>query len=97
MGWIAVSTYEKHNNYNYKFAISTDSETFGFYIASLVGIDYVSPDSHFKISTLLPMLFDINLGDSSRTKLGINDKGISETCKIHDNGFRVTYLETHNY
>ena len=43
------------------------------------------------------MLFDINLGVSSRTKLGINDKEISETCKIHDNGSRVTYLETNNY
>ncbi|MEZ7504492.1 DUF6268 family outer membrane beta-barrel protein [Flavobacterium sp. Arc2] len=82
MGGIAVWTYKKRKNFNYKFGLYTGNEAFGFYITPLLGIYYISPDSRFEISALLPGLFDMNFGVSSKTRLGIDYKGNSETFKL---------------
>ena len=95
MGGIAVWTYKKRKNFNYKFGIYTGNEAFGFYITPLVGIYYISPDSRFEISALLPGFFDMNFGVSSKTRLGIDYKGNSETFKIHNDN-PLTYSENNS-
>ncbi|SEA41461.1 hypothetical protein SAMN05443667_104122 [Flavobacterium gillisiae] len=93
VGGIAVWTYKKRKNFNYKFGLYTGNEAFGFYITPLVGIYYISPNSGFEISALLPGLFDMNFGISSKTRLGIDYKGNSETFKIQNDKALTTYLE----
>lgn len=93
MGGIAVWTYKKRKNFNYKFGLYTGNEAFGFYITPLVGIYYISPNSSFEASALLPGLFDMNFGISSKTRLGIDYKGNSETFKIKNDNALTTYLE----
>ncbi|WP_016990500.1 DUF6268 family outer membrane beta-barrel protein [Flavobacterium sp. ACAM 123] len=96
MGGIAVWTYKKRKNFNYKFGVYTGNEAFGFYITPLLGIYYISPDSRFEISALLPGLFDINFAASNKTKLGIDYKGNSETFKIHNENSLKTYSENNS-
>jgi hypothetical protein len=96
LGGIAVWTYKKRRNFNYKFGVYTGNEAFGFYITPLLGIYYISSDSRFEISALLPGLFDMNFGVSSKTKLGIDYKGNSETFKIHDGNALTAYSENNS-
>jgi len=93
MGGIAVWTYKKHKNFNYKFGVYTGNEAFGFYITPILGIYYISPNSGFEVSALIPGLFDMNFGLSSKTRLGVDYKGNSETFKIHNDNARTTYSE----
>ena len=93
MGGIAVWTYKKRKNFNYKFGLYTGNEAFGFYITPILGIYYISPNSSFEASALLPGLFDINFGISSKTRLGIDYKGNSETFKIHNDNGPIIYSE----
>ncbi|MEZ7497749.1 hypothetical protein QO200_03255 [Flavobacterium sp. Arc3] len=96
MGGIAVWTYKKRKNFNYKFGLYTGNEAFGFYITPLLGIYYISPDSRFEISALLPGLFDMNFGVSSKTRLGIDYKGNSETFKIKNDNALTAYSENNS-
>ena len=93
---IEVWTYKKRKNFNYKFGVYTGNEAFGFYITPLLGIYYTSPDSRFEISALLPGLFDMNFGVSSKTRLGIDYKGNSETFKIKNDNALTTYSENNS-
>lgn len=92
-GGIALWTYKKNKRLNYKFGVYAGNEAYGFYITPLVGIYYISPSSNFEISALLPGLFDMNYKISSKTKLGIDYKGVSETYKIHEENKKTTYTE----
>lgn len=96
LGGIAVWTYKKRKNFNYKFGLYTGNEAFGFYITPLVGIYYISPNSGFEISALIPGLFDVNFGVSNKTRLGIDYKGNSETFKIQNDKALTTYLENNS-
>lgn len=93
MGGIAVWTYKKRKSFNYKFGLYTGNEAFGFYITPLLGIYYISPNSGFEVSALIPGLFDMNFGVSRTTRLGIDYKGNSETFKIYNDNALTTYLE----
>jgi hypothetical protein len=93
MGALAVLTYKKHARLNYKFGVYTGNEAFGFYVTPLVGLYYLSPNSNFEFSGLLPGLFDLNYRLSPKTKVGIDYKGSSEGFKIHDAQFPNSYVE----
>lgn len=91
IGAIALWTYKKQKNLNYKFGTYTGNEAFGIYITPLIGIYYISPNSNFEISALIPGLFDINFRISNKMILGLDYKGVSETFKIHKKNTPTTY------
>jgi hypothetical protein len=93
MGGIAILTYKKHRNFNYKFGVYAGNEAYGFYITPLVGMYSKSPSANFEFSTLMPGLFDVNIGLSSSTRVGLDYKGNSETFKIHNQDSPLTYTE----
>jgi hypothetical protein len=93
MGGIAIWTYKKRKNLNYKFGLYTGYESSGFYITPIIGIYYISPDSRFEISALMPGIFDMNFNLSNKTKLGIDYKGNSESFKLHNENSPTIYAE----
>ncbi|CAM4152321.1 DUF6268 family outer membrane beta-barrel protein [Flavobacterium weaverense] len=93
MGGIAFWTYKKRKTLNYKFGVYTGTEAFGYFITPLIGMYYLSPNSKFEVTALMPGIFDANLALSENFKVGIDYKGISETFKLHDNNHPSTYAE----
>ena len=93
IGGIALMTYKKNKNFNYKFGLYAGNEASGFYITPLVGIYYRNPSASFEISALIPGLFDVNYGLSPSTRIGLDYKGNSETFKIHNENSPLTYIE----
>jgi len=93
IGGIALMTYKKNKNFNYKFGLYAGNEAYGFYITPLVGIYYQNPSASFEISALIPGLFDVNYGLSPSTRIGLDYKGNSETFKIHNENSPLTYIE----
>jgi hypothetical protein len=93
MGGIAVLTYKKNKNFNYKFGLYAGNEAYGFYLTPLIGMYYRSPNASFEISALIPGLFDVNIGLSSSTRIGLDYKGNSETFKIHNENSPLIYTE----
>ena len=93
MGLLTVWTYKKHKNLNYKFGLYSGNEAYGLYITPIIGMYYISPNSNFEISALIPGLFDMNLGISNKVKLGIDYKGVSETFNLYKNKSLTTYTE----
>lgn len=93
MGGIAIWTYKKRKSLNYKFGLYTGYESSGFYITPIIGIYYISPDSRFEISALMPGIFDMNFNLSNKTKLGIDYKGNSESFKLHNENSPTIYAE----
>jgi hypothetical protein len=81
-------------NFNYKFGTDTSIEKPLVFI--LFPLEVFITSTLILVLRLVPTVrpFDINLGVSSKTKLGVDYKGNSEIFKIHDNGSRMTYLET---
>jgi hypothetical protein len=45
MGGIALLTYKKRNNLNYKFGLYAGNELYGLYLTPLLGIYYKSPNN----------------------------------------------------
>lgn len=93
LGGIAVLTYKKNKNFNYKFGLYAGNEAYGFYVTPLLGMYYRSPNASIEISALMPGLFDVNIGLSSSTRIGLDYKGNSETFKIHNENSPLTYTE----
>jgi hypothetical protein len=93
MGGIAVLTYKKSTNFNYKFGLYAGNEAYGLYLTPLFGMYYKTPDARFEFTALIPGLFDVNYGLSNSTRIGLDYKGNSETFKIHTENTPLTYTE----
>lgn len=93
IGAISFWTYKKKKNLNYKFGVYAGNEAYGLYITPILGIYYITPNSNFEISALLPGLLDMNLKISNKIKLGFDYKGVSETFKIHEENKKIVYTE----
>ncbi|TDE03873.1 DUF6268 family outer membrane beta-barrel protein [Flavobacterium hiemivividum] len=96
LGALAVWTYKKRKNFNYKFGLYVGNEAYGLYVTPLIGAYYISPNSKFEINSIFPGFIDVNLGISNKTKLGIDYKGNSETFKIHNDDSQTTYTENNS-
>jgi len=96
LGGLAVWTYKKRKNFNYKFGLYVGNEAYGLYVTPLIGAYYISPNSKFEINSIFPGFIDVNLGISNKTKLGIDYKGNSETFKIHNDDSQTTYTENNS-
>lgn len=81
-GMIALMTYKKRKDLQYRFGFYYNSELFGPLIVPLLGLYYQSKDKKYEVNLNAPLSVDANMRIGDRTRLGVAFYGIVRTYNL---------------
>lgn len=92
LGVAALFTKTRSKRLKYTFGLFTNTEEYGQLVVPLLGGYYLSQDSRFEATLLLPSVADINYSIGPKIKIGMNFDGLGATYVLHDPNYSRAYV-----